>query len=110
MGVCCFNVANAGGLRCEFLLLFGTLGVSMCGRWFVYDDGMSPVGSCADVGLKVVLGRLRLLVVCCVCVVVQSTFCGALGVLETLVCYVNGGGIDLQYTLEGLGGRQIGLG
>ena len=29
--------------------------------------------------------------VCCVCVVVESTFCGALGVLETLVCYVNGG-------------------
>ena len=48
--------------------------------------------------------------VCCVCVVGESTFYGALGVPETLVCYVDGGGIDLQYTLADLGGRQIVIG
>ena len=46
----------------------------------------------------------------CVCVVVESIFGGALGVPETLPRYVNGGSIDLQYTLEDLGGRQIFLG
>ena len=48
--------------------------------------------------------------VCCVCVVVESIFFGALGVPETLLRYVNGGGIDLQYTLEDLSGRKIFLG
>jgi len=48
--------------------------------------------------------------VCCVCVVGEGIFCGALGVPETLLRYVNGGGIDLQCTLEDLGGRQIFLG
>ena len=70
--------------------------------------GLIPVrvwgrGLCAGVcGCRCVL---------CVCVVVESIFCGALGVPETLLRYVNGGGsIDLHYTLVDMGGRQIFLG
>jgi hypothetical protein len=34
----------------------------MYGKWFVFGDLMSPVGSLSNVGSKDVRGRLRLLV------------------------------------------------
>ena len=70
MGLCCFDVANnVGGLRCEFLVLLGAVGILMKGRWFVYHDGMYRVDSCSGVGSKALRGRLRLpvFVVVCVC-------------------------------------------
>ena len=60
MWLCCFGVANVGGLGCEFLVLLGALGVSMRGRWFVRDDGMSRVVSYSGVGSKALRVRLRL--------------------------------------------------
>ena len=55
----------------------------------VFGDVTSPFVSLAGVGLKAVRGRLQLLV-CCLGVVVESTFCGALSVLRGLVRFVNG--------------------
>ena len=68
VGVRCFDVVDVGGLRCELLVLLYAEGISMvyvvcC----VFGDVMSPVVSLASVGLKVVRGRLRVLV-CVVCV------------------------------------------
>ena len=70
MWLCCFGDANVGGLGCEFLVLLGALGVSMRGRWFVRDDGMSRVVSYSGVGSKALRVRLRLpvfVVLCFVC-------------------------------------------
>ena len=50
VGLCCFDVANMGGLRCEFLVLLGEVGVLMKGKWFVYHDEMYRVDSCSGVG------------------------------------------------------------
>ena len=62
-------------------------------------------------GRRLCAGVCGCLCLLCVCVAVESISCGALGVPETLLRYVDGvGSIDLQYTLEDLGGRHIFLG
>ena len=55
------------GLGCELLVLLDVCGISVlylvcC----VFGDAMSPVVALTDVGLKVMFGRLRVLV-CVVC-------------------------------------------
>ena len=68
VGVRCFDVADVGGLECELLVLLDVEGISMLYVGYcVFGDVMSPVVSLASVGLKVVRGRLQLLV-CVVCV------------------------------------------
>ena len=110
VGVCCCDVAHMGELRCEFVVLLGILGVSMFGRWFVYDYGMSSVDSCSGVGSKAVRGRLRL-PVRVVCVWWLEVFFVVRLVCRGPCCVAwTGGNIDLQYTLEDLGGHQIVLG
>ena len=54
VGEGCFNVADVGGLGCEFLVLLGALGVLMYGSWSVLGDLMSPVDSFSSVGSKAV--------------------------------------------------------
>ena len=66
-GECYFNVADVGGLGCEFFVLLGALGVLMYGSWSVFGDLMSPVDSFSSVGSKAARWRLRLLA-CVVCV------------------------------------------
>ena len=111
MGLCCFDVANVGGLGCEFLVLLGALGVSTEGRWFVYNDGMSRVDSCSGVESRALRGRLIRLPVCVVCVWWLRVVFVVRLVCRRFCCVTStGGSIDLEYTLEDLGGRQIFIG
>ena len=82
----------------------------MYGRWFVYDDGMSPVDSCSGVGSMAVRGLLRL-PVCVVCMWWLRVFSVVRLVCRGPCCIAwKGGDIVLHYTLEDLGWYQIVLG